>query len=147
MVKTQTLEPFKIAYIRLTGPYGEGIPEAMEKIGEWAKSHDIPDANRIHIFHDDPDVTPAEECRADIGMMVPEDVETPHDIALQEIPAGEYATLRKIVTEFSQYGEMWESLMEQIEASDSHMGDGPCFELYHTCDEQATDVSVYISLA
>ena len=69
-METQVLAPFKLAYVRLVGLYGQGIPEAIDKIHKWSATKGLADIKRVHILHDDPDVTPPEDCRVDIGGLV-----------------------------------------------------------------------------
>ncbi|MFC1234268.1 hypothetical protein [Vibrio sp. F74] len=42
-METHVLEPFKLAYVRLVGPYGQGIPEAIDKIHKSLR-----DIKRVH---------------------------------------------------------------------------------------------------
>ena len=145
-METQMLEPFKLAYVRLVGPYGQGIPEAIDKIHKWSATKGLADIKRVHIFHDDPDVTPAEDCRADIGVMVPCNVKASEGIQLQQLPGGKYITARKHTSSVPQIIEIWDNLIEQMITSGDEMDDRPCFELYHSHHDGTVDVGVFISV-
>ena len=147
-MEIKVLAPCKLACIRVRGQYENHIPEAIEKVDNWASGKNLADAPRVHIFHDDPEKTPPEECRADIGIIVDENIQGLDELELIDLPGGKYATIRKIITEFSQYGKAWDELCSAMVESDLDMDDRPCFELYHSYDEEknASDMSVCIAV-
>lgn len=145
-MEIQVLKPFKLAYVRLIGPYGQGIPEAIDKIHKWSATKDLTDIKRVHIFHDDPDVTPPEDCRADIGVIVPYSVKASEGIQLQQLPGGKYITARKDTSSVPEIIEIWNNLIEQMVTSGDEMDDRACFELYHSNHNEMVDVSVFISV-
>jgi len=132
--------PSTLAYIRVTGPYGENYEPAIAKLCQWEAKAGLEGSTCIFIYHDNPESTPAEKCRTDLCLMVPEGVTASGEIELQPFAGGEYATLRKTITEKPQYGAAWNEHITQIVQLGIEMDDRPCFELYHSYD-QATDVA------
>ncbi|MCM5507966.1 GyrI-like domain-containing protein [Vibrio sp. SCSIO 43169] len=142
-MEIQKFEATKLAYIRVTGPYGEGYQEPSSRLYQWAGMKGLAENTCIFIFHDNPEITPNDKCRTDICLMVPEDTEVPGNIELQDFPGGDYAVMRQKITEPNQYSEAWDDLMSNVINSGMENDDRPCFELYHSYDPvtQHSDVS------
>lgn len=142
-MERKQFEPTTLAYVRVTGPYGENYEPAIGKLYQWAGAEGVADATCIFIYHDNPELTPVDKCRTDICLMVPESVKIAGDIELQAFVGGEYATLRTTITDKQQYGPAWNDHISQIVDLGIEMDDRPCFELYHSYDAEKgiTDVS------
>ncbi|KJY81802.1 AraC family transcriptional regulator [Vibrio galatheae] len=142
-METQNFAATKLAYIRVTGPYGEGYEEPSGRLYQWAAMKGLADNTCIFIYHDNPEVTPNDKCRTDICLMVPQETDVPHGIELQDFPGGEYAVIRQNITENNQYVLAWDDLMSKVIESGIENDDRPCFELYHSYDPktQHADVS------
>lgn len=141
-METQRFEPTKLAYIRVTGPYGVGYEEPAGKLYQWAGMKGLAGNTCIFIYHDNPEITPNEKCRTDICLMVPENTEVPAGIELQDFPGGEYAVMRQQITDFSQYPKAWDDLMGKVIEMGIESDDRPCFELYHSFDPQTHHADV-----
>jgi len=128
--------PFTLAYVRVTGPYGENYLAGIRKLYQWASAEGVADSTCIFIYHDNPEVTPAEKCRTDICLMVPEGVKVSGEVELQPFAGGEYASMRQTITDKAQYGSAWNEHISQIVQLGIEMDDRPCFELYHSYDEE-----------
>jgi len=150
LMKTQQFEPSTLAYIRVTGPYGEGYEPAAKALYQWAGANGLTDATCLFIYHDNPQLTPAEKCRTDICLMVPEGTQTSPGIELKPFTGGSYAVVREQITEKSQYANVWQSLLDQVVESQLEIDDQerPCFELYHSYDLQTghADVSICVAI-
>ncbi|MEZ9514283.1 GyrI-like domain-containing protein [Vibrio splendidus] len=142
-MKTQQFEPSKLAYVRVTGPYGQGYDEASGRLYQWAEMKGLTSNSCIFIYHDNPEITPTDKCRTDICLMVSDDTEVPSGIELKDFPGGQYAVMRQNITEPSQYAKAWDDLMSNVIESGIETEDRPCFELYHSYDPQTqhSDVS------
>ncbi len=142
-MKTQQFESSKLAYVRVTGPYGQGYEEPSGRLYQWAKMKGLSGNTCMFIYHDNPEITPTDKCRTDICLMVPEDVEVPSGIELKDFPGGQYAVMRQTITEIGQYAKAWDDLMSNVIKSGIETDDRPCFELYHSYDPQTqhSDVS------
>ncbi|EHJ8626390.1 TPA: GyrI-like domain-containing protein [Salmonella enterica subsp. enterica serovar Java] len=143
-MKTIDMEARTLAYIRVTGPYGEGYGPVYDQLYQWARARGLEGGEWISIYLDNPEVTPPAQCRTDIGVTVPADTEGTGAVEIQLIPAGRYAQSRYLITDLSQYGSRWQEHIGDIVAAGLEFGDGPCFELYHsmTDDPMQVDVSL-----
>ena len=142
-MKTIEMDSRTLAYIRVTGPYGEGYDPVCGQLHQWASARGLAQGEWIFIYHDNPEVTPPAQCRTDIGVTVPAGTVWAGEVEIQLIPAGRYAQSRYLITDRSQYGERWQEHIGDIVAAGLAFGDGPCFELYHSVsnDPLRDDVS------
>ena len=143
IMKTVEMDARTLAYIRVTGPYGEGYDAVCGRLHQWAATRGLADGEWIFIYHDNPEVTPPAQCRTDIGITVPAGTQGTGEVEAQRIPAGRYAQSRYLITDRSQYGPRWQEHIGDIVAAGLAFGDGPCFELYHSVsnDPLRDDVS------
>ncbi|MGY3866757.1 AraC family transcriptional regulator [Aeromonas bivalvium] len=142
-MKTVEMDARTLAYIRVTGPYGEGYDAVCNRLHQWAAARGLEGGEWIFIYHDNPQVTPPAQCRTDIGISVPVGTQGAGEVETQLIPAGRYAQSRYLITDRSQYGVLWQEHIGDIVAAGLAFGDGPCFELYHSAsyDPLRDDVS------
>ncbi|WP_394126775.1 GyrI-like domain-containing protein [Vibrio hepatarius] len=143
--KTMEMQQFdatKLAYVRVTGPYGEGYEEPSKRLYQWAGMKNLAGNTCIFIYHDNPEVTPNDKCRTDICLMVPADTQVPSGIELQDFPGGQYAVMRQHITEHNQYAKAWDDLMSKVIETGVENDDRPCFELYHSYDPQTQHADV-----
>ncbi|MDM5102291.1 AraC family transcriptional regulator [Aeromonas salmonicida] len=142
-MKTIEMDARTLAYIRVTGPYGEGYDPVCGRLHQWASARGLAGGEWIFIYHDNPEVTPPAQCRTDIGVTVPAGTVGAGEVEIQLIPAGRYAQSRYLITDRSQYGPRWQEHVGDIVAAGLAFGDGPCFELYHSVsnDPLRDDVS------
>ena len=142
-MKTIEMDARTLAYIRVTGPYGEGYDPVCGQLHQWASTRGLAQGEWIFIYHDNPEVTPPAQCRTDIGVTVPAGTVGAGEVEIQLIPAGRYAQSRYLITDRSQYGPRWQEHVGDIVAAGLAFGDGPCFELYHSVsnDPLRDDVS------
>ncbi|MBD8511456.1 GyrI-like domain-containing protein [Photobacterium sp. 2_MG-2023] len=130
-----------LAYVEVQGPYGENYDPALSTLFGWAAQQGLQGGRCIFVYLDDVEKTPPQECRTRVGITVPESTQVEGPIALTHLPGGDYATLRKQVTDKTQYGRYWQQLHQEI-AEETKMqfdDERPCFELYHSVDE-ANDI-------
>ena len=82
----------KVVFVRHTGPYAE-CGKAWETLCGWAGKNRLMGMGTkfLGLSYDDPEVTPADKIRYDACITVNKDVVPQFPVALQEIPAGEYA--------------------------------------------------------
>ena len=142
-MNTVEMDARTLAYIRVTGPYGEGYDAVCHRLHQWAAPRGLEGGEWIFIYHDNPEVTPPAQCRTDIGITVPPQTRGEGEVETQLIPAGRYAQSRYLITDRSQYGPRWQEHIGDIVAAGLAFGDGPCFELYHSVsnDPLRDDVS------
>ncbi|MDB5983174.1 MAG: AraC family transcriptional regulator [Pseudomonas sp.] len=81
-----------IAYQRLTGPYGPAIGVFWREVfGEWMVNNGLLQHVRYGIGLDDPQSTPAEQCRYDACVEVPEGFVATPPVFVRDLPGGEHA--------------------------------------------------------
>ncbi|WP_295891856.1 GyrI-like domain-containing protein [uncultured Vibrio sp.] len=141
-MEIQTFEPSLLAYVRVNGPYGENYEPAIGKLYGWAGPHGFAGNANIFIYHDNPEITPDEKCRTDICLFVDEHASPNNGIETQSFPGGKYGVMRTTITDKSQYASTWDSLMSQIVQQGIESDDRPCFELYHSYDQQTGEADV-----
>ena len=142
-MKTIEMDARTLAYVRVTGPYGEGYDAVCNRLYQWAAARGLEQGEWIFIYHDNPEVTPPAQCRTDIGVTVPVGTLGTGEVETQLIPAGRYAQSRYLITDRNQYGPRWQEHIGDIVSAGLAFGDGPCFELYHSMsnDPLQDDVS------
>lgn len=147
-MKTIEMDARTLAYMRVTGPYGEGYDPVCSQLHQWASARGLEGGEWIFIYHDNPEVTPPAQCRTDIGVTVPAGTVGMGAVEIQIIPAGRYAQSRYLITDRSQYGPRWQEHIGDIVAAGLEFGNGPCFELYHSMSDDPVrdDVSFCSSL-
>ena len=134
-MKTEQMSGRTLAYIRVTGPYGEGYGPVCQRLYQWAAARGLAESEWIFIYHDNPEVTAPALCRTDIGVTVPAGTSTQGEVETQLIPAGRYAQSRYLITDRSQYGALWQEHIGEVVAAGLEFSDGPCFELYHSMSD------------
>ncbi len=142
-MEMKQFEPGYLAYIRVTGPYGENYEPAIRKLFQWAGAKGFNGLPSIFVYHDNPELTPAEKCRTDIGMLLPEPTETAGDVEIVPFEGGSYGVLRGKASNHEEYAKHWVVLTREIIESGLETDERPCFELYHSYDPKThvSDVS------
>ncbi|USD62654.1 AraC family transcriptional regulator [Vibrio sp. SCSIO 43140] len=141
-MEIRMIESGQLAFVRVTGPYGNNYEPAVGKLYSWAGPNGLAAQTNVFIYHDNPEITPAEKCRTDIGLLLDSSVDTPAGIEMTEFEGGKYACIRKTITEKSQYSTAWEELMAQVVEQQLETDERPCFELYHSYDIQTNVADV-----
>ncbi|MCP4231073.1 MAG: AraC family transcriptional regulator [bacterium] len=149
-VDIKQLPAYRVAYVRVMDGYNsEKIGPAFRKIVKWAKARDLmgPDTEIIGISLDDPDVTPADKCRYDACVTVPEAIKGEGDVGVYDIPAGKYA-ISKITGQYANIGKdigpAWRSFYaDWLPDSGYQPDDRPCFEMYVETKEEC-EAGIYV---
>ena len=147
-MQTTTLAPCTVAYIRVTGEYGKNYEPATNRLYQWAGAHGLADGECLFIYLDSPEITPADKCRTDICLTVPEDTATGNGIEKQHLPGGSYALIRRTVSDPAQYRVYWEEIIAAVIAARLEIDNRPCFERYHHYDDASgvADVSFCVAV-
>lgn len=129
-VEIREMEPRKAACISHKGPYFM-IGSAFGQLGAWMKEAGVPEGPTVGIYYDDPEVTPAEELRADAGVFVTNDFTTNDPrVHIVDIPGGTYA----VGTHRGPYDGLpnaWAEMSGKwLPASGYSLGDSPGIEVY-----------------
>lgn len=147
-MEIKTFESTKLAYIRVTGPYGENYVPASNQLYSWAEPEGLAGNTSIFIYHDNPEITAAEKCRTDICLFIASNISPPKGIEVKEFTGGKYACIRQKISDKSQYSLAWDDLMNQVVNQGIETDDRPCFELYHHYDleTETSDVSFCVAI-
>ncbi len=130
-VEIRTLPDMRVAFLRWVGPYIE-CGSTFGKLMEWGGKKGLlgPSTTTLGIYHDDPDVTPADKLRADCCITVGDDVSADGEVQIQTLTPGECAVL----THVGPYSELEASYRwffgEWLMTSGRETSDTPPFEIY-----------------
>jgi AraC family transcriptional regulator len=131
-VDVRALPELYVAYVRHVGRYNE-IGAAFKRLMRWAGPRRLlrfPETKVLAIYHDNPDVTPVDQLRAEACVTVPEGTRTKRDIGTMTVPGGLFA-VAYVEIDPTQYGEAWDRLIgEWMPQSGYQPDDRMCYELY-----------------
>ncbi len=127
----KTFPARRVAFVRHTGPYDQ-VGAAWGQLCAWAGPRGLlgPQTAMYGLCHDDPEVTPADKIRYDACVELSREVEAEGAVAVQEIPAGDYAvtTLRG---PYSGLAELYARLCgEWVPAQGREIRSAPSVERY-----------------
>lgn len=92
-VRLRRLPPRSVAYIRVNDSYREGaVVSAINQLMQWAERHGLAYGQWLGYMWDNPEITAHQNCRYDIGLVVPE--KTPRgEVSRIEFPAMQVAEI------------------------------------------------------
>lgn len=129
--KIRELPSQHVLFLRHVGPY-QNVGTAWEELCSWAGPKGLIDGETrmLGACYDDPDVTPADKIRYDACLTVREGVQGEGAIAVQDLPAGRYAsTIHEGC--YSKLNETYGAIMGGWFAQqDFEPADGPSLEFY-----------------
>ena len=130
-VKLVDRKEARVAYLRYTGPYGQGISQFWQReVYPWMITNDLLDKPRYGVSHDDPKVTAPEQCRYDACLEVSEDVVVTAPALITTIAGGRYAML-EFRGKDEEIGEAWAALIRDwLPLSGLQLDARPSFEYY-----------------
>jgi AraC family transcriptional regulator len=131
-IEVKELPGINVAYVRTIGEYGfEPAKKAFQKLSHWAEPRELmEDGLWLGIAWDNPCVTPADKCRYDACVTVPDGTEVTNGADQQIVPAGKYAVHRTEVVN-NDFQKGWDQLIgDWLPGSGFQPGDGPSYEVY-----------------
>jgi AraC family transcriptional regulator len=130
-VKLIDRKPVEIAYLRYTGPYGEGVANFwQQQVYPWLLRHQLLAAPRYGLSHDDPSITAPEKCRYDCAVEVPADFVPTEPALLATIPGGRYAAANFKGTAHV-IADTWAAVLRDwLPDTGLQLDARPCFEYY-----------------
>lgn len=118
--------------VRHVGPY-TAVSEAFVRLDSIARTAGLLNMQGLELvalYHDDPEVTPASELRADAGLVVPLAVPPSHGLHALTIPSGTYARTVH-VGPYQDLSDSWSELMGPwLAKSGYHIAPGLSYERY-----------------
>jgi AraC family transcriptional regulator len=132
-IEIRDIPPYRVAYMRHVGPYGEGgrISALWASFERWIRTHDLvrPDMLTIGIGHDAPKIAPADKLRYDACVVVDDGFMPDRFVNIADLPGGKYAVAAFEGTA-EQISDAWEKLWAiWLPASGYQPEDRPCLEL------------------
>ena len=131
-VEVQDLPELQVAYVRHTGPYSE-IGQAFRLLMRWAGPRRLlrfPQTQVLAIYHDNPDITPADRLRSDACITVPLGTRARRVVSTMTIPSGRFAVAH-VEIDPDQYGEAWDRLLRDWMPQSGYCPDDRlCYERY-----------------
>ena len=134
-VDMQSQSAFEIAYMRFIGPYQSDVTHGyISRLIEVLTTHQMEKRPIIGVAWDNPDVTPVEKCRYDIGILVKSDERIPEALSIQELPAGDYAVYHCEVSD-NDLERPWDDFIRYWLPSSGYILSGsPGYEVFHEYD-------------
>jgi DNA gyrase inhibitor len=130
-MKIKTLPPHRIAYVRITGPYGQSNAKAIADIKSWASERGllVDESILCGIPRDDPSVVPPDQCRYDAGIVVSHELELDSQVESGNLHGGRHA-----VSDVPHTAEgiraAWSRIHADIESRRLKVDVQPIFEMY-----------------
>jgi AraC family transcriptional regulator len=130
-VQLQDREPVRVAYLRHTGPYGEGISRFwMETVAPWMETNGLFGRARFGVALDDPHVTKPAQCRYDACVAVTGRETLTGNAKEKTIAGGKYAVLQ-YAGPIASIGDAWDHLLGRwLPKSGLQLDSRPMFEHY-----------------
>jgi AraC family transcriptional regulator len=92
-VQLRRLPPRSVAYIRVADSYRDGeVIKAIQSLMEWAEPRGLAEGQWLGYMWDNPEITPHEKCRYDVGLVVPE-ITPRGEVSRIEFPAMQVAEI------------------------------------------------------
>ena len=131
-VQVIDLPAVRVAWQRRIGPYGPGIGAFWrDTMAPWMQSHGLMEQTCYGVGLDDPVLTPADKCRYDACVALPERFEGNGNTAITTLPGGRYAVAR-FQGPTSSIADAWMTLTrEWLPSSGLQCDQRPCFERFH----------------
>jgi len=70
-IRLRDLPARRVAYVRVTRAYEGGVSRAAARLVAWAEARGLADGQWLGYQWDDPEITPPDKCRYDVGIEVP----------------------------------------------------------------------------
>ncbi|MCG7587852.1 GyrI-like domain-containing protein, partial [Photobacterium sp. OFAV2-7] len=131
-VTIQSRPSFRFAYLRFIGAYETvATQRAIQKLIEILTEHNIEFSSITGIVWDNPDITPHEKCRYDIGVIIQSDNQIPDVLNIQLIPGGDCAVYRCEVLD-GDLEQPWDDLVTNWLPYSGYLPSGsPGYEVFH----------------
>jgi AraC family transcriptional regulator len=131
-VRIEDLPPYRVAYVRHVGPYGDGgISALWVDFERWIRAHGLrqPGTLTIGIGHDAPTIAAAETLRYDACLVVDAGFKADRRVNIADLPGGKYAVMpfegrpADLSTAWERFWTVW------LPGSGYQPEDRPCLEL------------------
>jgi AraC family transcriptional regulator len=129
-VEIKTVGPMRVIAMRHIGPYHE-IGPVFQRLRAWSDINDVAPGKGLAIFHDDPNVTPAEKLHSDACFVVDQYFQI-HDISVKVVDIPEQCCA--VTEHFGSYEGLpssWQNFMAWFSNSGKQFPEGGViYEMY-----------------
>ena len=148
IVKMQDISAY---YIRHRG-YNQAIKQTWQKIQTWAYNHDLKEYQLIALLHDNPTITPLDECHYVASIVdTKKQIKTDHRLPKFTISGGVYAKFEVDGKEGDFLNFLQWVYHEWLPQSDYETTTKPPFAIYKTNEYLSSDITFalefYLSIA
>ncbi|WP_295938799.1 GyrI-like domain-containing protein [uncultured Alistipes sp.] len=122
-----------VAYIRAQGNYSKvDYGDYFMRLWQYVKRHKLFSAGieNIVIYHNDPDISRADDLRCDVCLVIPQGPVAEGEIGVKTIGAGQYAVFLYTGPYTGLGGAYHKICREWLPESGQELRDSPCFEKY-----------------
>jgi len=140
--KVERRRAANLAYIEHEGPYDK-VPweDCIKRLYGWAKEQKaMPGFYPMAIYHDDPEKTPPEKCRSDIGITFKGRAKEQAGVKTQKVPAMKVATISH-KGPGSEFKNTYAKLADWI-GKRGYRISGPPIEVYSKKPQVVGDVTI-----
>ncbi|MCY9376745.1 GyrI-like domain-containing protein [Bacillus sp. T17B1] len=130
-ITIEELPESRIAYFRNVGEYGgKKNKELMESFKKWAQLNGVfHNSIILGIPQDNPSITPKEECRYDVCIVINQDFNVPQPAKVGKLSGGKYAVFLLDHTK-EAVSEFWNIIFSEIEKNSLTIREDPIIERY-----------------
>lgn len=122
-----------VAYIRAQGNYSKvDYGDYFVRLWQYVKAHKLFSAGieNIVVYHNDPDISKADDLRCDVCLVIPKGPVADGPIGVKTIGGGRYAVF-VYTGPYTGLGDAYHKICgEWLPASGCELRDSPCFEKY-----------------
>lgn len=122
------------------------VAQSVSQLVHWAKGQTIslkPKAGEAFGYaYDDPNLTPADEFRFDLGITVPESLKLEGEIVEKHLPAGRYAVAVHQGSRDNIADTVYSMYRDWLPSSGETLGDLPCIFCYHNFDDEVAETQL-----
>lgn len=88
VVRRVDLPPRRVAYLRVHRPYeGTAVVDACGRLLDWARERGLAGGQWLGWQWEDPEVVPLEQCRYDVGLVIPDAAPVDGFVSVMRLPA------------------------------------------------------------
>lgn len=150
-VRVENVASIPVAYVRHVGPYAGDqalFLRLFRQVSTWAGARGLigPKTMWMAVYHDNPEITAAEQLRVSVCLSVPEGTKGSGEVNTMEIAAGAYA---KALFELdkTQFGAAWAWVCgEWLPSSGYAPDDRLCLENYLNDPEQHPEKKMVVEI-
>jgi AraC family transcriptional regulator len=130
ILELKTLPPARLAYMRNAGIIQPGVGQLWGRFTEWLAQHPQPGRSLYGITQDNPETTPVDTCRYDVGVEVDHGFKPDAWVQIQQFGGGRYACAL-FTGGARDIGFSWMKMYREWMPQSGHQrADAPAVELY-----------------